>query len=271
MANYSYDAYGKLLSVTNAAGAAISDTSNIALINPLRYRGYYYDSETELYYLQSRYYDPTTSRFINADSYLSTGQDFLGFNSFAYCLNNPVIAVDSSGSASAVCIGYESNPICFPWKEAAACGGGAVIVLLVMVLADEVELLPLPARKVIQAEEKAETKAIAKAETDQKQSRKNKHHIVPQFDPRGKWAREMLSELGISINSVVNLVSINEKYHQILHTDGYYSMINLRLSLAYQRGNDDLARCRDCVLMELCLIKTELSFTSILFEVFTWG
>ena len=271
LANYSYDAYGKLLSVTNASGTTISDTSNIALINPLRYRGYYYDSETELYYLQSRYYDPTTSRFVNADSYLSTGQDFLGFNSFAYCLNNPVIAVDSSGSAAAVCIEYESNPRCFPWKEAAACGGGAVIVLLVMVLADEVELLPLPARKVIQTEEKAETKAIAKAETDQKQSRKNKHHIVPQFDPRGKWAREMLSELGISVNSMVNLVSINEKYHQILHTDGYYSMINLRLSLAYQRGNGDLARCRDCTLMELCLIKTELSFTSILFEVFTWG
>ena len=56
LANYAYDAYGKLLSVTNASGAAISDTSNIALINPLRYRGYYYDSETELYYLQSRYY-----------------------------------------------------------------------------------------------------------------------------------------------------------------------------------------------------------------------
>ena len=98
LANYSYDAYGKLLSVTNAAGAAISDTSNIALINPLRYRGYYYDSETELYYLQSRYYDPTTSRFINADSYLSTGQDFLGFNSFAYCNNNPVNHRDDGGT-----------------------------------------------------------------------------------------------------------------------------------------------------------------------------
>ena len=98
LANYSYDAYGKLLSVTNASGTTISDTSNIALINPLRYRGYYYDSETELYYLQSRYYDPTTSRFVNADSYLSTGQDFLGFNSFAYCNNNPVNHRDDGGT-----------------------------------------------------------------------------------------------------------------------------------------------------------------------------
>ena len=96
--NYSYDAYGKLLSVTNAAGTTISDTSNIALINPLRYRGYYYDSETELYYLQSRYYDPATSRFINADSYASTGQDFLGYNMFAYCNNNPVNHRDDGGT-----------------------------------------------------------------------------------------------------------------------------------------------------------------------------
>ncbi len=66
----------------------------------MRYRGYYYDSETELYYLQSRYYDPTTSRFINADSYLSTGQDFLGFNSFAYCSNSPVASIDATGEAS---------------------------------------------------------------------------------------------------------------------------------------------------------------------------
>ena len=177
LANYSYDAYGKLLSVTNAAGTAISDTSNIALINPLRYRGYYYDSETELYYLQSRYYDPTTSRFINADSYLSTGQDFLGFNSFAYCLNNPVIAVDSSGSASAVCIGYESNPICFPWKEATTCGGGAVIVLLVIVLADEVELLPLPAHKTF-SQEDGQTKQPAAEKEHTKGARpstKQKH------------------------------------------------------------------------------------------------
>ena len=63
----------------------------------MRYRGYYYDSETELYYLQSRYYDPATSRFINADSYASTGQDFLGFNMFAYCGNNPVMRMDCSG------------------------------------------------------------------------------------------------------------------------------------------------------------------------------
>ena len=69
----------------------------MANINPLKYRGYYYDTETGFYYLQSRYYDPIVSRFINADSYTSTGQGFLGYNMFAYCGNNPVSRVDASG------------------------------------------------------------------------------------------------------------------------------------------------------------------------------
>ena len=67
-------------------------------INPLRYRGYVYDAETGLYYLQSRYYNPETGRFINADGYATTGQGFLGNNMFAYCGNNPVCRVDIAGN-----------------------------------------------------------------------------------------------------------------------------------------------------------------------------
>ncbi len=61
--------------------------------------GYVYDNETELYYLQSRYYNPERGRFINADSLATTGQGLLGNNMFAYCNNNPVIHQDSSGRA----------------------------------------------------------------------------------------------------------------------------------------------------------------------------
>ena len=96
-AMYTYDAWGKPLSVTDASGSAISDASHIANVNPIRYRGYYYDVETGFYYLQSRYYDPEVGRFINADEYISTGQGILGHNMFAYCGNNPIIRVDASG------------------------------------------------------------------------------------------------------------------------------------------------------------------------------
>ena len=78
-------------------GEVISAEGDLAEVNPLRYRGYYYDSETGFYYLQSRYYDPENHRFINADCYASTGQGFIGVNMFVYCLNSPVSCADYTG------------------------------------------------------------------------------------------------------------------------------------------------------------------------------
>ena len=97
VANYNYDAWGSVISVTDANGAAITDSTHIANVNPLRYRGYYYDSETGLYYLQSRYYDPAVKRFINADTLLGANKDILGNNVFAYCSNNPANHSDPTG------------------------------------------------------------------------------------------------------------------------------------------------------------------------------
>ncbi len=90
--SYEYDAWGKVYSVTG------SMAGTLATINPIRYRSYYYDTETGFYYLNSRYYDPETSRFINADGYVSTGQGISGTNMFAYCENNPVSRSDPNGN-----------------------------------------------------------------------------------------------------------------------------------------------------------------------------
>ena len=90
VATYEYDAWGNI----------VSSSGRLAEINPLRYRGYYYDNETGFYYLQSRYYDPANRRFINADTYSSTDPgDAIGCNMFAYCGNNPVMRNDYSGDA----------------------------------------------------------------------------------------------------------------------------------------------------------------------------
>ncbi len=101
LARYAYDAWGNILSITDNAGHDISNKPNeIANINPLRYRGYYYDSETGLYYLKSRFYDPATGRFVNADGCNSTGQGLLSSNMYIYCYNNPIIYKDSNGMAA---------------------------------------------------------------------------------------------------------------------------------------------------------------------------
>ena len=95
VAKYSYDAWGNC-TVTNAAGYAVGDK------NPFRYRGYYYDTETGLYYLNSRYYNPEFGRFINADDigYLGADGSPLSYNLFAYCMNNPVNRFDVNGNWS---------------------------------------------------------------------------------------------------------------------------------------------------------------------------
>ena len=88
VAKYSYDAWGNC-TVTNATGYAVGNK------NPFRYRGYYYDTETGLYYLNSRYYNPEFGRFISADAQLNSG--ILGYNQFAYCENNPICFKDPTG------------------------------------------------------------------------------------------------------------------------------------------------------------------------------
>ena len=100
VARYIYDGWGKLLEVRDASGNAITSSTHIANLNSLRYRGYFYDTETKLYYLQSRYYDPQAQRFISPDSvdYLGYNGDIAGYNMYAYCGNNPVVRADYDGN-----------------------------------------------------------------------------------------------------------------------------------------------------------------------------
>ena len=93
LVTYTYDAWGNV-TVSYSNGGA----STAARYNPFRYRGYYYDTETSLYYLNSRYYDPNVGRFLNADVYINANGDLIGFNMFAYCGNNPVMGYDPSGT-----------------------------------------------------------------------------------------------------------------------------------------------------------------------------
>lgn len=99
MAKYTYDAWGKPISVYNVSGLITSET-HIAHLNPFRYRGYMYDQETGFYYLNTRYYDPVVGRFLNADDpslVTATPNALTDKNLYAYCDNNPVMRSDDGG------------------------------------------------------------------------------------------------------------------------------------------------------------------------------
>jgi len=112
---YRYNLMGDVIALLNSTGAVCAEyeyspygeplnyglmTYSIGNINPFRYKGYYYDTETGLYYLQSRYYDPTICRFISADAveFLGATGTLLSLNLYAYCENNPINKIDNTGN-----------------------------------------------------------------------------------------------------------------------------------------------------------------------------
>ena len=92
--NYRYDSWGILTGITGSMAGTLGKD------NPYRFKGYYYDEETGMYYLKSRYYQPEICRFISADNedvLIDTHVDLANKNLYLYCDNNPVMRVDTGG------------------------------------------------------------------------------------------------------------------------------------------------------------------------------
>ena len=133
---YKYDAWGDHVIVLSDAS-----NENLAKANPFRYRGYYYDEETGLYYLKTRYYDPETGRFITIDdiSYIDP-ETINGLNLYAYCGNNPVMRVDANGNkwwhwllGGLLIVAITIATVVTAGAAAAILGAGAAVVKGVMV------------------------------------------------------------------------------------------------------------------------------------------
>ena len=96
--SYSYDSWGKLLSIKDSNNTDVTNNMNhIGNINPFRYKSYYYDVETGLYYLGHRYYNPELIRFISPDSIIGANKDILSYNLYSYVSNNPISNYDRTG------------------------------------------------------------------------------------------------------------------------------------------------------------------------------
>ena len=177
--SYTYDAWGKTTSVTGRLAF------KVGYLNPLRYRGYYYDKENGYYYLQSRYYDPEWGRFINADTteVLSKENSAIESNIFAYCKNNATNYIDPFGKF-AIAIAASAITVETIFWIVAAC---AVIYTAYVILSNPsvqraiAKLITAAGTSIksqISTVSKEIAKALAKAKKKSQKKKYEKHHIV---------------------------------------------------------------------------------------------
>ena len=248
VASYNYGAWGNY-SVHDKDGKKNTSASFIGHINPLRYRGYYYDAETGFYYLQSRYYDPAICRFINADGLFTDG--FIGANLFAYCVNDPVNTVDPTGNfaitatvalitfgialvATAFAVGISSSP-----------GFQEAVEGLCESVGDIAE----------QIKEKLTNSFSKIKKPPNYRSNKEVHHIVAQHARGAERTKQILIDTGIGINSKENTVSINTCLHRRLHTNLYYEVVDIIIVSAYNSAGGDPVQQTENVKVALGTIK----------------
>lgn len=232
VASYNYGAWGNY-SVHDKDGKKNTSASFIGHINPLRYRGYYYDAETGFYYLQSRYYDPAICRFINADGLFTDG--FVGSNLFAYCVNDPVNTVDPTGNfaitatvalitfgialvATAFAVGISSSPGFQEAVEGLCESVGSV--------AEQIK------EKLTNSFSKIKKPPNYRKDTEV-------HHIVAQRASGAAPAQKILADLEIGIDEPVNKVSISTCLHRRLHTKLYYELVDAIIVSAYNSAGGD--------------------------------
>ena len=236
---YAYDAWGKPISKTGSLA------STLGTIQPFRYRGYVFDEETGLYYLQTRFYDPSVCRFVNAD-------DHAVRNLYSYTDNSPICNEDRTGTES-IAIPYPSGSdvgfvttilngllagvkglspwIVSPWAIAAA-----IIFTPSTTANDEKvwdQVRAIPAYGTLTAAlQLAKTKGLSSNRQPNKPT--NIHHIVPQTMASAQPARSILEAVGIDpATSPENLVEVSTQMHWFMHTSVYTTSINTIIGFAY--------------------------------------
>ncbi len=233
IANYEYDAYGKLLSITNSTGAEITSETSIALLNPFRYRGYVYDDETGFYYLRSRYYDPEIGRFINPDdtAFLGANGKIVDYNLFSYCGNNPVNNIDLCGNYYA-----EATLLCV-LKAVLATIITVAVAYVVYVFGKRYSKTIVSAIKnAINTELNGLrrtilllfelTNAVAKYHSLKPYEY---HHIVPRsnisWSTKAQEVRKIYINAGYSINNSMNIIILKTGIHRKLNSHVYYNVL----------------------------------------------
>ena len=229
--------------------------SDIAELNRLTYRGYFYNRELGLYYLINRYYDPETGRFISADDaeYLDF-QTLYGSNRYIYCLNNPVNNTDPKGTFAAVDdLAYIAIfafavllmfMLIIAFESATHILGNAMANIMAFI-EDVDDKLSEGAKgndeqlgKLQQTFESIAAITVAKA-AEKVNNGTDYHHIVAKRDHRVVEARAILFKYDININGEKNLVELRRSFHWHVHTNAYHSAVNESVKLADITGAEN--------------------------------
>ena len=264
VARYSYDAWGVPTTLFDTSGCSI------ATINPFRYRGYYYDPETQLYYLQSRYYDPVVGRLISSDDatvlLFQHSRDSL--NLWSYVYNTPVIFKDIMGYSGVLVI---AGGVTISLGQALAYLAGAAALVAALALIFDAgfrryltQVFATVRTYVIDTVDYLKT-VIAEVVTVAKKSRQysgnEDHHIVAHTDPRADWSRKLLQRYELSPWGIYNVVSIKKTLHKHLHTSAYHFGVYLFLKNQELKGKNKSQR-KAYVLSGLIVISVLLKIAS---------
>ena len=229
MVEYVYDAWGYLISKTGSLAATIGT------LNPFRYRGYVYDEETGLYYLQNRYYSPNWKRFINVDQSLNEK------NLFVYCLGSPIIRRDIDGNESIAVLTMtgglgigELAPVIASSVAVIVCGiidavskTNPVFIQQSSAVSRLEEVIYSENHQLVLGLDQAISRALEQ-ETKDHQDWIARHHIVPWDKQNAERGRDVLKKAGIDPTwDSDNLVGITYKLHWFIHNDLYVEGINL--------------------------------------------
>lgn len=216
---YDYDAYGNILEIQGDKALTIGK------INPYRYRGYRYDNETGLYFLNSRYYNPVLGRFINADD-ISMVQQYaenVNYNLYSYAYANPIKYTDNDGN-SAITIGGITIGI---GKIIIISATVAIAFFMIFFPNEFAEICSTSYSALVKFFKACQERATSFWEKITKPQKPNSHHIVAKTAKDAKPSRDILENAYIDpVTDMRNRVDLKQRFHQKLHTKKYYDAVN---------------------------------------------